>query len=364
MNEHLPCPQRGDPRGLKLDLESPSLTRKQPSVPKGGFAALAGFILCYALNAHGSPALGPEPVAKPESKTEFLAFEQKHLFITSLDFSFYSFYLGAPDIYGSSYLPNYAPKLGLQYGYRGYGARIGIPLSPPPDEVDRRGPSKETNYILSRHWRSFGVDLYYQSYKGLYAHKPMADFSSDRPQRFPQLPDAFVSNFGVNAYHVFSPDRYSLEAAFSQSEFQTASGGSWLLSFYYNHVQLSTGDVFIKGTDPTAPNKPPDINSGIFDTLGAGGGYGYAYIKGRGFIAGQGVLGAGLQYQRVSRITEGPTETLSPAINISANISAGINEKTYLWGVRGFWYSLSSRIRELQIASNTVSGQLFFGRRF
>ncbi|MES2856972.1 MAG: DUF4421 family protein [Bdellovibrionota bacterium] len=303
-----------------------------------------------------------EDIGKTDA--QFVAFNKNHLLVTYLDFSFYSFYLGAPDINGSSYLPNYAPKIGIQYGYRGIMMKFTVPLGSPSDEIDRRGPSKESGYILSRHWRSLGVDLYYQSYKGLYAHKPMADFSNDRPRRFPQLPDAHVLNFGVNVYHVLSPDSYSLQAAFSQTELQTASGGSWLLNAFYNHVQLSTGNIFLPGTDPTAPTAPPDIHSGIFDTLGAGGGFGYAYIDGKIFAVAQGVLGLGIQYQRVAQNSDGPSEQLSPAINLSANVSAGVNEGTYLWGIRGFWYSLSSRVRDVQIASNTVSGQIFLGGRF
>lgn len=298
------------------------------------------------------------------SKPEFVSFDQRHLLLALTEFSLYSLYLGAPDIRGSSYIPNFSPKLGLQYGYRNITVKASFPIPHRSKEIYRRGDSRETSYILSQHWRGFGFNVYYQSYRGLYAHSPLSDFSGKRPDRFPQLPEAFVANAGINTYWVMSPDQYSLRAAFTQNEFQTSSGGSWLLTGYYNHLQLSTGDVFIPGTDPRAPNSPPDLSKGKFDTLGFGGGYGYAYVRGRYFAVGQIVSGLGAQYQRTKELTQENLETYAPAVMLNANLSFGAKTENRLGGARLLTHSVSSRIVDVQVSSTLVSGQLFYGARF
>ena len=305
-------------------------------------------------------AVAPEEPAKPE----FTSFSQRHLLLGLTEFSLYSLYLGAPDIRGSSYIPNFSPKVGLQYGYKNITVKAAFPIRQPSRENYRRGRSRETSYILSQHWRGFGFNVYYQSYQGLYAHRPLSDFSANRPDRFPQLPGAFVANAGINTYWVMSPDKYSLRAAFTQNEFQSLSGGSWLLNAYYNHLQLSTGDVFIPGTDPNSPNAPPDLSSGKFDTIGVGGGYGYAYVRGRFFAVGQAVGGLGVQYQRTKELTQENLETYAPALVLNANISAGVKTETQLGGARLLVHSISSRIVDVQVSSTLVSGQLFYGARF
>jgi hypothetical protein len=218
--------------------------------------------------------------------------------------------------------------------------------------------------ILNQYWRAFGFDAYYQLYKGLYADNPLAELSPNRPRKFPQMPDALVMNAGVNFYYVFKPEHYSLKAAFSKNEMQTASGGSWLLNPFYNHLRMDVGDVFYPGTDPSGPKAPPNIHAGNFDTLGLGVGYGYCLVLKRFFVAAQGLAGLGLQLERTDRLSDGASSNFSPAVMFNINASVGINHQTFLWGIKGLGQSLSSRIRDLQVASQLASIQLFAGGRF
>jgi hypothetical protein len=49
---------------------------------------------------------------------------------------------------------------------------------------------------------------------------------------------------------------------------------------------------------------------------------------------------------------------------LNLNASAGISHQDFLWGIKALGQSLSSRIRDLQVASQLVSIQVFGGGRF
>ena len=93
---------------------------------------------------------------------------------------------------------------------------------------------------------------------------PFREFSAHKPERYPQLPDASATNYGFNWYYVFHPERFSLKAAFDQNEFQLRSGGSWLVSPFYNHLELSLGTRFIAGIDDQSIESIPNLATGRF----------------------------------------------------------------------------------------------------
>ena len=295
----------------------------------------------------------------------FVPYEREGVFVGLTEFSIYSFYVGAPNVRGDVYVPYVGPKVGMRVAFKKIGLKIAVALPPAfPDEVERRGSSTETSVIINQYWRSFGFDFYHQVYKGLYADNPMSELSPDRPRKFPQMPDAYVVNSGINLYYAFDPDHYSMKAAFSQTEMQTASGGSWLLNPFYNHLRLDVGDVYYPGTDPHAPTQPPNIHAGNFDTLGLGGGYGFCLVLGRWFIATQGLAGLGVQLERTDRVVEGASDNFSPAWMVNVNASAGYSHENFIWGVKGLGQMLVSRIRDLQVASQLGSAQVYAGGRF
>jgi len=276
----------------------------------------------------------------------------------------YSFYLGAPAIQGVAYLPSWAPRLGPRILWKDIGATVTFALPVSDADERRRGNTQSTEVILNRYWRQNAVDAYYLRDRGFYVTSPFRELSVHKPERYPQLPDAVVTNLGFNWYYVFNPDRYSLKAAFDQSEFQTQSGGSWLASPFYNHLEMSLGDRFIGGVGDDSVTTMPNLAAGRFDTAGASFGYGYAYIWGRFFASAIGALGPGVEYQRVYPNDSGVKTNVNLAWKINVNVAMGFNYHDYVGGIKGLLDSLSSSVSGTEVASNLISGQLFFGARF
>ncbi len=303
-------------------------------------------------------------IEAPEPGSDFATPETSGLVLGLLEFPAYSFYLGAPDVNGVAYVPNFSPRLGAQVRWKSLGLSLSFGLPLPPEEVERRGQSAQSSLVFSKHWRHSGVDIYRQAYRGFYVSSPITELDLHKPSRYPQLPDAEIKNEGINYYYAFESDKFSLSAAFNQMEFQFINGGSWIFSAFYNHLQMALGQKFIKGSDPDSLQSPPDLTDGRFDTVGAGGGYGYFWTNRKYFAAGQLVAALGIQQQQFHLNVGGDEKTLSPALKGNLNIAAGVNKEDWVYGGRLLVDSLTSNMRGLQVYSSLVNGYLFWGSRF
>lgn len=281
-----------------------------------------------------------------------------------IEFPVYSFYLGAPRINGVAYVPNFSPRLGLHTSWKEYGLTFSIALPLPKEEIERRGNSDQFNLVLNRYWRRYGLDLYYQSYRGFYVASPFTELNVQKPSRYPQLPDAHVINSGFNWYQVLHPERYSLSASFAQNEIQLVSGGSWLLTGFFNHLQMKSGEAFIAGSDPNSMQTRPELQSGTFQTVGAGGGYGHTWIKEKAFLTVQGISGAGAQIQQIDELNGQRENRISLAFKLNANAAIGYTKQSYVIGGKVLADALVSNVKNTQIFSTLVNGQVFFGARF
>lgn len=281
-----------------------------------------------------------------------------------LEFPFYSFYLGAPAVHGVAYLPNFAPRMGPKIIYKDVGAQVTLGLPIPGTEKHRRGDTTHTGLNLSSYWRRVAMDLYYHRFRGFYVASPFTELSFNKPERYPQLPDARVLTYGVNFYFVFEPDRYSLRAAFDLTEFQTRSGGSWMYNPFFNHLQMSIGNEFVPGIGNDALIDLPNLASGRMDTAGFAFGYGYTYIFKHFFATAQGGIGPGVQFQRIQRNDGNDTEVITYAAKLNVNFSTGYNYVDYVAGFKVLLDTLWAEVSDTQVYSSLINAQFFLGHRF
>ena len=316
------------------------------------------------LEAETAIAATPAATDHELQADRFKSLDKSWLVEAVTELPFYSFYLGAPAVRGVAYLPNFAPRLGPRLVYRDLGMTLTFSLPIPRAEMVRRGDSKQRSIIVNGYWRSFAYDVYYQSYKGFYAANPFTELSLNKPSRYPQMPDAQVLNYGFNFYFVFNPESYSLKAAFDHKELQLRSGGSWMLTPFYNHLEMFLGGKFVPGSDPNAIPKLPNLASGRFDSGGVAGGYGYTYVRRSFFLSGQGAYGPGFQVQRIQRSDGHHVNATSLAAKLNVNVSGGWNYPDFVVGGKVLVDSTWARVLDTQMSSSLVSVQLFAGRRF
>ncbi|MDG0815106.1 DUF4421 family protein [Bdellovibrio svalbardensis] len=310
------------------------------------------------------PVVAQMPTPPPTSLFEEL--KTPFLIKPFFELPTYSFYLGAPDIKGYAFVPNYATRLGITLGWKATQLTVAFALPIPKEELDRRGNSDQQSIILHTRWREHAIDFYSQYYRGLYAGNPLTEFSFSKPERFTQFPDASVSNIGANFYYVFDEAHYSPRAAFDQTKIPLSNGGSWFAMPFLNYLVLDMGDKIIVGSESDAIQTKPDINHLQLVSLGSTFGYGHTWLipNYHSSFSVQSSIGPAIQSQTVENPNTATERTLGVSGKWGFKICLAHNTTEDIWGARIFTDTLYSRLGSLDIYSTVMSGQLFYGYRF
>jgi hypothetical protein len=309
----------------------------------------------YSIPGLADPAVAENPFAE---------YSQQGQATPYLQIANFSFYVGAPNIHGKAYVPNFSTLAGLRLGWKDYLISSSFALPIPKEEIDRRGKTEQFNFVVNKYWRQSAIDLYYQKYRGFYAGNPVSEFSLSKPDRFTQFPNAYSVNYGFNYYYALNDNQYSFKSAFAYKEAQVQSGGSPLLHMFYNHLELSLGDIIIPGNEPDAIQTMPTLQDVALETFGAGYGYGYTWVIDRYLVTTQVVAAAGLQGKTGTTTPDLAKSIYTLALKGNANLSLAYHLDKGVVGLRFLMDSLYSKTNNEQIYSTLMVGTLFYLHRF
>ena len=137
---------------------------------------------------------------------------------------------------------------------------------------------------LNCYRRNFGFDIIYQDAKNFTGWYDLED-----AERF-EFPDGMlkVKTLNMNAYYAFNNRRFAYPAAFSQSYIQRRSAGSFLLA------ASAMGQQAIFDMEQLPEMRLKMTNIGI------GGGYGYNYVPGEGWLLHLSLLPTFIVYSNAS----------------------------------------------------------------
>ena len=176
---------------------------------------------------------------------------------------------------------NSKATISLGVGYR--GLTLNFALNP----AKMMGKYNDYELNLNFYRSNFGFDVIYQDAKNFTGW-----YNQDGVERF-ELPDGMlrVKTLNLNGYYAFNSRRFSYPAAFSQSYIQRRSVGSFLLAASAMS-QRATLDW-----DEQLELKMTNI--------GIGGGYGYNFVPGKGWLLHLSLLPTFIVYSRASMTYEG-----------------------------------------------------------
>lgn len=98
------------------------------------------------------------------------------------------------------------------------------------NDIEEMGKTKALDFQTHIYTRKFIVDLFAESYKGLYLDNTL-DINPDYSKPYYLRPDIDLKIFGASGFYIFNHQHYSAPAARVQSERQLKSAGSLLLGF-------------------------------------------------------------------------------------------------------------------------------------
>jgi hypothetical protein len=240
-----------------------------------------------------------------------------------------------------TYIPNSPVGLGLSISYKNISLSGGMGFNFLRDP--ELGQTRVIDWQYHYYGRKLIFDIFFQNYQGFYTRR-------EEDRTIVLHPDIQIAQYGVFGQYIFNNKKFSYRAAFSQSERQLKSAGSFQVGggFYYNQVS-SNATLTIN-----EQNRLENYQ------LGLSGGYVYTWVIEKDFHAALGVS-AGLSFG---------TESLDmERIEISPNIfpRASIGYIGDSWSL-GLSFVINqtyvSRNEQLNMRFDTGYAELNFVRRF
>jgi hypothetical protein len=213
------------------------------------------------------------------------------------------------------------------------------------------------------------TDINYQRYKGMFGFPSRSEnVNQFNSPLFTVRPDINVFSFTVNTWYVFNHRKFSLRGAFSFSDIQKKSAGSFMLGLYHSYLLFSSFDSTLLLT----PDKKEfstslhDIRDVNHITVGLSTGFGYTYVYRHWLLSHALTVGAGLQKTNYSVIEgHGRSLPLNAAFNVNFKGSLRYDRKSYFTGIQ-FVYNNNYALNSRMFNTENYLGKflLFAGYRF
>jgi len=258
---------------------------------------------------------------KPYFDTTYIKSNKRRLTITvPVAKKFYGFnFIDLKEKRALKFSPNNYYHLGFNFSniILTFGFYPGIKFGAKPN----KGTTTSRDYQVTIIGKRVITDVNYQRYKGFYVFNTK-DFEVnvlDAKDVFIR-PDINVFSFGVNTMFIFNYKKYSLRGAFSFTDVQRKSAGSFMVGLYHSYTLFTSFDsTFIpRPLRDTFSLALSDIHRISLITIGLSGGYGYTYVYKKIVLSTAINVGFGGQktnYETLDR--KGHTLSVNPSVHLN-----------------------------------------------
>ena len=223
-----------------------------------------------------------------------------------------------------NYIPNLLGTAGGQISIKGVAISYlhKLPVSDP--KQIKYGNTEYQVLNLGIQTRIIGLSFYYSRYKGFYLDKPdRYDSTWTVGDNFPSRTDLEVSSIGFKTNFLFNKS-FSMKAAFTQTERQKKSAGTFMLEFGDNFMAIESDSSLIPASERIGFGSFSNLSGGIFNTFFGAAGIGFSLVKGNFNFTPIILLGVGVQAQFYSTNTDDKVDFKIPLYFRYRN-SIGIN---------------------------------------
>jgi hypothetical protein len=175
-----------------------------------------------------------------------------------------------------SFRPNTKFNLGLGFSYKWLGLSTTFNFRSGNKDDAIFGKTTSFDIQSDIYTRRMIVTINLQSYQGFYWEN-VGDYDPafSKADSFIIRPDINTANLGVNLIYTFKNDRFSFKAAYSNTEWQKKSAGSWLAGAFTSLYGISADSSIVPYL--ARDNFPTYYGVNGFGTFNIGASFGYTY---------------------------------------------------------------------------------------
>lgn len=165
---------------------------------------------------------------------------------------------------------------------------------------DYLGTTDYKRFDINIKRRMMWLNFHYSYYKGFYEDNNYLIYPRTNSETyFVQKPNLKLTNIGYFNYFVTNPKRYSIDASFDQRGSMKESDGSVVIMLADNFTRISDPNTIVKAdTANDYFNSIENLQSGSFNSLIIGAGYGYTFVWGRWHFANLALVAPSFQIQK------------------------------------------------------------------
>jgi hypothetical protein len=261
-----------------------------------------------------------------------------------------------------TYKPNntYSFGVGTYLFEMGFELAFAIPID--QKEIDLYGKSKARDIQLNIIGKKWGLDAFYQKYKGFYIDDKNNVPLSGEP--YPQRPDIATRNFGLTGNYVFNHQKFSFRSVYNFAERQLYSKGSLLLFSTIGNFKLNADSSIISNPLEVIYGSKVSFKKLKYTTFSVAPGYTYSLIFKNFFL--NGTLSIGPAHHWIYYQLENGSTKNEIAINsfIAARIGIGYNGDRIFGGITFITQGSQVKFEDVQFSSNNGSFKILMGYRF
>lgn len=261
----------------------------------------------------------------------------------------------------------YRPNVNLRIGIAGFYKWFGLALSLENffSFLDKEiyGSTSSIDLRINGFGRRIAGEAFFQKYTGFFIQTPKKDDGT-----YYLLPDMSTFSIGLSGYWIYNPERFSIRAAFIQTERQKKSAGSLLVRPFFLYYQITSDQGIIPGDLIRQYNIPASkmITQGEFYAIGLSPGYNYTWVFLKNFYVSCTIFpGVAAQFYNFKNATK-TWNDFEFSFKLGGRIAAGYNsDKWFIGGsVQTSFNQIPDRLSNTLFDYDVSQIRIWAGTRF
>lgn len=263
------------------------------------------------------------------------------------------------------YKANSSPFLGLGLYFFDVGVEVSIKLPESTSrDVETFGETDIFDFQTNIYSKKWGADVAFQRYSGFYLADPDRHIPEwERGDPFPQRPDLRLFNLQLNTFYIFNHNKFSFRSAYSQSDRQRRSAGSFLINLFTGTFRFKADSLLIPENELEFFGEEGRLNFGRLSTLALLPGYTYNFVVKRIYLNASLSVGPGHVWVRYDVDEEINNDiNIRPVINFRTAL--GYNSDSFFGGMSFVSQNVNANIGQLDVDAFSGNFKIFIGYRF